>query len=305
MKTVCSGELYADIDVYGGVIAYAELLRLLGHEARAVITPSLNGSIPEVVRSWPVKVERTYTSVPDERFSIIDVSNPDHFDTFVDRARVETVIDHHVGFEQYWLDRIGPGANIDFIGAACTLVYEAWERTGLEQSMSEVSARLLACGILDNTLNFTAKVTSDRDHAAYGRLLELGHLDHAWAATYFRACEEGIAKDAVGAIENDSKLLDFRTFQQPVLVGQIAVWDGRSLLRSNKKAFERAFSQKQSHWMVNLISIGEKKSYFLANNSSVQRSASALLGVGFEQNLAVSPRVWMRKEIIKADQEAS
>jgi inorganic pyrophosphatase/exopolyphosphatase len=303
VKIVCSGELYADIDVYAGVIAYAELLRAQGHEAMAVITPAPNGSVPSLVQQWPVELARHYVPSADDSFILVDVSDPAHFEHFVQVGRVAEVIDHHIGFEEYWRDRIGAEARIEFIGAACTLVFEAWAMSGLADQMSTVSARLLACGILDNTLNFTAKATSERDEAAYAQLLLLGGLDADWPATYFSACEEEIAKDAVGAIENDSKILKLRTFDDEVLVGQVALWDGKALLRSNQSAFEKAFSAKRADWFINLISIGEKKSYFLANNPAVKQRLANLLDVRFTGNMAVSTRVWLRKEIIKQDHE--
>lgn len=57
MKIVTSGAPYMDIDAYGGCVAYAELLRILGSHARAVSTAPLNESISKTVRSWQAPLQ--------------------------------------------------------------------------------------------------------------------------------------------------------------------------------------------------------------------------------------------------------
>jgi inorganic pyrophosphatase/exopolyphosphatase len=301
MKVVTSGQLYADIDVYAGIIAFAELWRAKGFEAKAVTTAPVNGSVPQIIQGWPVSLERSYQPDPKDTYSIIDVSNPDFFEHFVDLKRVEAVIDHHVGFEDFWQERIGDGAHIEFIGAACTLVYEAWEQAGLVDKMTRVSAKLLACGILDNTLNFGAKVTSPRDVKAYEALLKLGGLDPSWAAIYFSACEDEIVRDALTAIKNDTKSIPFKTFGKPILTGQIAVWNGQDLISEYRDKFANAFSVSEENWMINLIGIGERNSYFITENKVVQDWLSDLLQVEFKGSIAEADRVWLRKELIKLD----
>jgi hypothetical protein len=301
MKVVTSGQLYADIDVYGGITSYAELLRAKGFDATAVTTAPVNGSVPPIIRGWPVPLERSYRPSSHDTYSIIDVSNPDFFETFVDLKRVEAVIDHHVGFEGYWQERLGDAAHIEFIGAACTLVYEEWERAGLADKMTRVSAKLLACGILDNTLNFSAKVTSPRDVKAYEALLKLGGLDPSWAAIYFSACEDEIVRDALTAIKNDTKSISFKSFDAPILTGQVAVWNGQELISEYRDKFDRAFGANEQNWMINLIGIGERSSYFITANQTIQDWLAELLQVEFKGLVAKADRVWLRKELIKLD----
>lgn len=199
MRVITSGSAYIDIDAYACIIAYAELLRMQGIEAVALNTAPLNESISKTVRSWRATLETVYVPSLSDTFTLIDVSDPGHFDRIVDIARVDEVIDHHPGFESYWQERIGDDAHIEFIGAACTLVYERWKAAGLLEKMSVISARLLVCGILDNTLNFGANVTTQRDIEAYDKLLVQADLPDNWTAQYFTECQEVILSDAVAA----------------------------------------------------------------------------------------------------------
>jgi hypothetical protein len=43
---ITSGKPYLDIDAYGAIVAYAELLRAQSNDAQAVSTSTLNESIP-------------------------------------------------------------------------------------------------------------------------------------------------------------------------------------------------------------------------------------------------------------------
>jgi len=76
-----------------------------------------NNSIPTTVRSWSVSLDREYTPHQDDSFTLIDVSEPKYFEKFVDLERIDEIIDHHPGLEDYWQERIGDRAIIERIGA--------------------------------------------------------------------------------------------------------------------------------------------------------------------------------------------
>lgn len=301
MKIVTSGDSYLDIDAYACAIAYAELLHAQGIEARAFTSGTLNESVCATVRSWGVPIDFEYQPNPDDAFVLVDLSDPKFFDRVVDANRVEEVIDHHLGFEEYWRDRIGDGAQIEFIGAACTLIYERWLKAGLLAQMSQLSARLLTCGIIDNTLNFGASVTTSRDRAAYDALLPLAGLPEAWTEQYFRECEASIVVHPERALLNDLKQVGFSLFAKPVCVGQMAVWNAQEMLEQNSAVLKQTLAALQPEWFVNIISVGEQKSYFVAVNASVQTWLERLLAIRFEEDIAISDHVWLRKEIVRQD----
>lgn len=299
MKIITAGSLYLDIDAYAGIIAYAELLQKQGVPAQAVSTAPPNESVPATVRSWPVDLQTSYTPTPDDTFTLIDISTPDYFDTFVDHARIETVIDHHPGYEQYWQEQIGDGANIEPIGSACTQVYEYWKTAGLIDQISTTSARLLICGILDNTLNFGATITLQRDKDAYDDLMNYADLPTDWPAQYFGECQKSIDENPVKATQKDTKTVQFPTREKAIRVGQFAVWDARELLEKSQADLLDHFEMQAEPWFMNIISIGERKSYFLASDPAMQTWLSDLLNLTFENSLAVADRLWLRKEIIQ------
>lgn len=302
MRIVTAGARYADIDAYAGCAAYAELLQKQGHTARAVIEAVPNQSIPTIVRDWPADVATTYTPSNDDTFILVDVSEPDYFERFVDHSRIEEVIDHHPGFEDYWKERIGKGAIIEHVGAACTQIFEKWEQAGLLDKMSKTSARLLVCGILDNTLNFGAKITTKRDLHAYDELSKIADLPQDWPAQYFSACQTEITANLPQAIKDDTKTMaGFKTFAEAIAVGQLAIWDGQDVAAHSFETFKRTLQADQPLWFMNVISIKDGRSYFVTDAPQVAAWLSTLLGVHFNGSTAAAERMWLRKEIKKAD----
>lgn len=299
MIVVTSGSRYIDIDAYACCVAYAELLTLLGKPAIAASTAPWNESITKSIRALGAPLATQYASQADDQFILVDLSDPEHFDKIVDLGHVIEVHDHHPGFETYWADKLGKGGNIEFIGAAATLIYEAWQNAGKTNEMSVVSAKLLAAAILDNTLNFGASVTTERDRAAYASLASHAGLDDAWIATYFEECQSAITSDLAQSLQNDTKFLSFAGLDQKLCLGQMVVWDARDIIKNDLNVIANTLTDMQETWMANVISISEGKSYFIAQNDAVKKWAENLLEVRFDGSVAEAKRLWLRKEIMK------
>lgn len=296
---VTSGKKFLDIDAFAGCIAYAELLKLQGIEAKAVSTAVMNESITRTARELGGDLLTGYAPTDDDTFVIIDVSEPDFLDRVVDPAKIVSVIDHHIGFEAYWQKRQIEDIDIELIGAACTQVYERWKQAGLIDSISPASARLLSLGILDNTLHFTAKVCTQRDIDAYQHLALLGNVPLDWAEHYFQECQESIVTNLSLALENDTKQMDFPGYDGILKVGQLVVWDANGIVDDVANIVEDRLH------VVNLVSIKDNTSYLLAHDLSIQRFLKDILAVHFEGTKATANRMWLRKEIMKAAIDAS
>jgi inorganic pyrophosphatase len=302
MKVVTSGLTFLDIDAYASCVAYAELLGLQGIEAIAFSSANINESVTQTIRLWKAPLVINYEPSSSDSFILVDVSEPDFLEKYVDIDRVEEVIDHHVGYEKFWKEKIGSKANLEFIGAACTQVYESWVKAGLLEQMSERSARLLVSGILDNTLNFKAGVTTKRDHQAYEALLMIANLPNDWTAQYFQECEQTIFVDISGALINDTKMMQFKNLDSGnIAFGQLVIWDAKRAVDEYRNSVEETMASKSEDWFVNAVSISDGQSFFLASNDKVAKWAEQILNVKFNNGLAPAEKLWLRKEIVKQD----
>lgn len=301
MKIVTAGSYYADIDAYAGIIAYAELLQKQGVSAQAVSTAPLNESITATVRSWPVNFTSAYEPSPDDTFTLIDASTPGQLDKIVDEKRIDLIVNHYTNDGPYWEAHSNADVRIEPVGAACTLVYEYWRDDNMLDQMSQTSARLLICGILDNTLNFGSRTTTERDRTAYASLSRRADLPTDWPAQYFGECQATIDANPVEAMVNDSKMITFPSLGQTLKAGQLVVWDTRKILHEDLGKLKASLAAQASGWFINIVSISEQKSYFVCDSPELQQWLSGLLSIKFHRDTAPADRMWLRKEITARD----
>ncbi|MBQ7911921.1 MAG: DHH family protein [Clostridia bacterium] len=295
---VTAGSTYLDIDAYACAVAMAELLRLEGYEALAYSNASANYSVTpslsedgQVLRALPPHFRER-----DARYVIVDVSDPDYIKDSVPLDRVREVYDHHVGFEAYWQERIGDGARIEFIGAAATLIYREWTAKGLKDRMSPATARLLVAAILDNTLNLTSSNTTKEDREAFAALCAQGEITPDWCAAYFTEVQSLVEADLKNALMGDLKRLR-DTEILPPRMAQLCVWDTRRIL--DRLPEIRGWFEGPDGWMINIIDLQEKCSYFVCDDTERQGKIGTIFGVTFEDGVAKTPVSYLRKQIIK------
>lgn len=299
MHVVTSGHAFIDIDAYGSTVALAELLRLQGEDALAADTAPLNSSIPTSLRNLKVQYSTGYKPSPDDVFTIVDLSVPEYFDFNAPVDKVVGVVDHHLDQKDFWDERLGSRSHIEFVGAACTQVYELWQKSGVLDKMSQNSAKLLACGILDNTLNLKAKITTERDQSAYTHLSKHAGLTDDWPEQYFADCQDFTLNDIDKAIGSDSKHLQYPSLSSKTYVGQLVLWDAKEFMQSSKNIIRRILSAEDLPWYMNLIDIRSGKSVFFCEDTDLKSWLADILGVTFEKDLATANRMWLRKEIMK------
>ncbi|ALI04447.1 manganese-dependent inorganic pyrophosphatase [Pseudomonas sp. FW306-02-F02-AA] len=296
MRVVTSGSAYLDIDAYACCIAYAEWLNLTGVDARAVSSAQPNASVSATVLGWNKHFD-DYIPRADDEFVVMDVSDYHYFDPMVKLDRVVEVIDHHPGFEAYWAETLGPNADIRPIGAAATQVFQRWESSGLLPHISAQSAALLATAILDNTLCFTGLRSTDEDLRAFEVLRPLAGLASDWPERYFLECQAAIEADLPVALVADLKIMRPQS-NLPQVFAQMAVWNAEALVQQHRSAMSRWLSAQGDDWILNIISIGEAKSYLLVEPVVSQHKLSRLLQVDCQPGLVVVEPPLLRKELL-------
>ena len=299
MIVVTSGSKYIDIDAYASCIAYANLLNLKGKEAKAVSSAKTNESIPSSLLKLNIGLDNYKPSKEDE-FIIIDVSNKAFFDKLVNEDKIIEVIDHHVGYEEYWRNKLQDKAKIEFLGSVATVIVELYEKEGFLYEITKELAILLISAILDNTLNLKAKVTSERDITAYEKLESIIQ-DRKYPEKYFLECQLQINKDLKLAIENDTKTEYVNSILPPIF-SQLTIWDKEEVLR-DKDIIYTVLNNIGNKWMLNLICLKDGKSYVIAQDLEVQKNLEKLFNKKFNADIMELDSVLLRKEIMKIAQE--
>lgn len=299
MVVVTSGKKYIDIDAYAGCIAYAQLLNLKGIKSKAISKAKLNESITKSLLNLNIKLDK-YEPKEDDEYIIIDVSNKNYFDTFVREEKIIEIIDHHVGHEKYWKNKLKEKAKIEFIGSVATIIVELYEKENLINKISKDLAILLISAILDNTLNLKAKITTQRDIIAYKKLEKIIN-DKSYPEKYFNECQLQITENLKTAIENDTKIENITPILPPIFA-QLTIWDKEKIL-NYKQIIYKTLNNLGTKWMMNLICLKDGKSYLLVKDLEVQENIEKLFNKRFQKEIMELDNVWLRKEIIKLSLE--
>lgn len=296
MLVITTGKKYIDIDGYASCIAYRELLHLQGIDARAVSTASSNYSVTESLLKLPYKFDDYEVGDSDE-FIVIDLSNKDFFESFVKEDKVIEIIDHHPGYEDYWRNLLGDNSIIESIGSVATIIVEKYEKLHLLDKMDKDIARLLMAAILDNTLNFTAKITNKRDRDAIKTLESISGV-YNFQDIYFGECQKFIVDNLEESIKNDLKIEETNSYL-PNVLGQLTIWDINSVI-DKRSIIENILSNYGENWLINIISLKDNKSYICCSNELVSMNLSTLFDGLIDDNIFVVSPAKLRKEIIKA-----
>ena len=298
---ITMGRTYIDIDAYASCIAYRELLKLQGKENTIAVSNGVkNESITDTILNLSLQLDDKTQWNQQDNIIVIDVSDPNYIDSMVVEENMIEIIDHHTGFEQFWKEKLGEKAQIEFIGSCATLIFEKWEQAGYIDKMDKQIARLLCYAILDNTLNFKSKVTTVRDRNAYTTLSSIGEIEHDFAEKYFRECQQKIEEDLEIGIKNDYKQVEKNPYL-PSIIGRLVIWE-KNELNTNIQLFEKVLGKVAKQWMLNLICLQEEKSFLIANNKEVQEKLEKLFNKKFDGNM-LELNLILRKEIMKKAQD--
>ena len=295
MIVLTVGKNYIDIDGYASAIAYRELLKMNNKEAVFVSDAKLNYSVTNSLKELPFSIDSYEVSKTDP-IIILDLSNKAFFPNFVNETNIIEIIDHHPGYEQYWIDKLGNNAIIKPIGAVATIIVKKYEAAGLLSSINPDIAKLLMAAILDNTLNFTAKITTAADIKAYQELANIIN-EHDFQAVYFSECQKFIESDLTSSIANDIKI-DHISNLLPEVFGQLTIWDASQLLLK-KTIIDNIMNTYGNEWILNIISLEDNASYILCSDELDKERIKILLGCEDKNEYLVIKPAMLRKEIMK------
>lgn len=283
------------MDAYGASVAYVELLNLMGVSAHFISTAQFDPSIPSTVQDWGAPISDEYNPKADDVFSLIDVSNPELIEKFVNIEKVGEVVDYHQGYEGAWADHPSAKIDIDRVGSASTMVFERWLRADRVEDMSELSVRLLLSGILSATVKLSSFATMQRDKRAYAHLMMMTDLPLDWPERYFADCQALAGADIPAAIADSSEVIDFPDIGK-IRASQLVVADAAGTVNEMELIRQR-LEQFEEPAFVSVISANDRQNYIISADHEVQKYLDTVVG-GSRENMLLKPeRLWLLEEI--------
>jgi inorganic pyrophosphatase/exopolyphosphatase len=298
---ITSGKRYTDIDGLSCALALRDLLVLEGKNAETVLTGKLNHSVTNNLKKLGLSFRSKFTDKDKEtKLILVDVSELDQIPLSVDIEKVREVYDHHVGSKKFWKEKIGDEAKIEPLGACATLIWEEYKKRGMAGKISPKNAELLMMAIVSNTLNFNASITNQRDRKAFRELGKYASLNKNQIAKYFSEQAELIENDVKKGINNETKVQKIFNTNQVLVIGQLELWDGKNFIKKYLKEIDEVLSSfKNPDYFMNVPSISEGKNYIYAKSAVVKEMLTKAIGAKFEGDSAVTPNLWLRKEILE------
>ena len=87
-----------DIDAYASMLAYRELLRTtISEDIYAFSNAIANQTVPPMLRNSKYVLDKKPTGIESANIILVDVSDPEYFEEFVDENHILEIIDHYPG----------------------------------------------------------------------------------------------------------------------------------------------------------------------------------------------------------------
>lgn len=288
-----------DLDGFGGAWGYAELLKHQGKHAVAQFFDTPRGEERYVMDMFGGLYPPTVPNdVEFDQVILVDASDMGGLDGLLTPNKVIEVIDHR---PVHTADTMFPNASVQIepVGAAATLVAERIKKAGMNPD--KLTAALVLGGIISNTLNFKANVTTDRDRAMRDWLTPIAGVTDAFAMHLF----EG-KSDLEGAKLHERFMGESALFElagKRVMISQIELVGAEALVANHKTAIlnelhDQATKKSADYYVLSLIDVGDGYNLFVTDHEPTQDLVSQALDVQFSDSLARRDGLIMRKEIV-------
>ncbi|MBU1126072.1 MAG: DHHA2 domain-containing protein [Patescibacteria group bacterium] len=284
-----------DLDGYSCSVAYAELLRALGKDAKAHIWGE-----PQLEVQWILKkFDLEQAQGPIENYEglvvILDMSDPDGLPGNIKAEQVIEIIDHRkITFE----DRF-PNATsqIEQVGAAATLVAERFRSANIQPSKE--SGLLLYGGILSNTQNLSSTAT-ERDRQMAEWLKELSGASDNLAQEMFAAKSDLAGDELQKTLLGDSKVIPV----QNKMIGtmQLEIIGAKELVKNRLQEIQQVlenFGQENDcdYAFVNIKDLENDSGIIITFDQETLKLMQDVPGIEWHGNLGFSSQLTLRKQI--------
>lgn len=287
-----------DLDGVACSVAYAELLRAQGREAVATILGTPHLEARHVAERFGIDLPSEVDPRTHEEIVLVDTSVVTEQDTHLPLDRVIEIIDHRAMHEAEKFPNAK--AQIELVGSAATLVAERFFQAEIRPS--ESSAHLLFGAIASNTVNFKARVTTERDHRMADWLRSLYPIPEDFIATMFLA-----KSDLAGDKLRETLMGDFSCRPQGDLmigIGQLEIVGAQELVDTRLtelleiiEALRKAYPQT-NRVFISVIDVIRGENIFLVPEADMREALSNILDVTFDARfIAHRTGILMRKEI--------
>lgn len=297
MKTLITAYETPDLDGTASAFAYNELKNRLGEE-----------TVWGVFGKPHLEVDFVFdhlnrTAQPAEAFMgqaeniiLVDASDTRGISGLININKVIELVDHRAVNEA---DKfVNAKAQIEIVGACATLIAEKFIEQKVEPSKE--AATMLFLAIVSNTINFKAKVTTDRDRKAAEYLKEISKVDDELIHQMFayKSKLSGTIKDIL-----EDKIYHDQISGSKVSIFQLEICGVDDFIRKNFDEITDAMldikMEQGFDWvLLTCVDLDKAENTFVVVSEEAEELLESVLKIRFEKNIAHLPDIIMRKELI-------
>ncbi len=296
-----------DLDGVSGSIAYAEFLQKTGKNAVAGVFGEPHEEAKYILNRFSIKCPQI---LPDaegfDEVILVDSSDLKGLGGKIPPEKVIEIIDHRKINDANAFSNAK--VQIELVGAAATLAAEKFMKNDI--GISKESAILLCGGILSNTLNFKAGVTTDRDREAFEWLNNIALLPESFWKELFLAKSDLSGDKLPERIKGDFAW--FEMGNKKIGIAQIEMIGAKELVMERELEILQILNtikeeRDLDYIFQSTLELEGEKNFFVAENTEMKKLLEKVLGIEFVANVATREGLIMRKQIVpllKAELEA-
>jgi manganese-dependent inorganic pyrophosphatase len=284
-----------DVDGTACAYAYAEFLNKQGTEALAVVFGVPHREAQFVMKEFKIEGFAKGEEHLAEKVVLVDASDLRGLSDKLAPNQVIEIIDHRKIHEAEKFPNAK--SQIELVGSAATLIAEKFKAASIEPS--EEAAALLFSAIVSNTINFQAKVTTDRDQEMAEWLQSFVEIPDDYVHRMF-ADKSAFTKNLKETMEDDYAMFDFG---KQVGIAQLEIVDVDNFIDKNKEEIQEALKtlkKEKEMKLCFLTTIDLEKGFnvFVTIDDETEQILSQVLNISFDERKAKREGIIMRKEII-------
>jgi len=297
-RILITPKINPDLDGVACVYAYSYLLNKKSKNTTGGIFGKLHIEAQYIIDRFKI-TDISYSPADNfDKFILVDMSELAGCPEVVRAKDVIEVIDHR---EFNKASKSFPNAKIQIekVGAAATLITERYYDENIK--IDRNSAILLYSAIFSNSLNFKAKVTSEKDKKMVKWLEKQAEIPNGLIHDMFLAKTKFSEENLSEVLKGDSKEYVFGN--KKIGITQLEIAELENLVRNNLSQILKIlneFKQEKDLSMAFLTSCDLEKDFnlFVTSDKEMQELLEKIFKVDFKDNVARRDGLILRKEII-------
>ncbi|MBO5138614.1 MAG: DHH family phosphoesterase [Bacilli bacterium] len=296
MKKIVITYEHPDLDCVSSAYAYSEYLNKIGENADYYIKGNVKKDAEVVLEMFDIVLAGTNSIYDDDSIIVVDTNSLSDV-SYVRPNNIVEIIDHHPDTGDRYLCKNAVSI-IESVGAVATIIAEKFRDNNVE--ISREAAILLYYGIISNSVNLKANITSDRDKIIIDWLeSKCSDINRLLVAEIFRRKSFFDIANLRREMEVE---IEFDVCSKRLVIGQLEIVDVDDFLSKYRENIENILRNVQikknlDYVFINMIDILNGYHVILTLDLDTEKFLFERVGYRFKEHIYRENKIVQRKDI--------